>query len=220
MEKVFKSTIMLTTNQCDMTGRWKPSAIMDAMQEAAGRHGELLGFGREALAPLGIVWVLTRLEVVMDSYPRIGETVYLETFPTALRRWFCPRYYVFRNSDGEIIGRAGTLWVLMDWRSRRMASPEGIRHLLPDNSDLPAPLGLPAPVTEVSGTCTPGSYVPVYADLDVNGHVNNTRYIDLCCNALGIETLRQHSMSRFLINFDREILPENHITTELRCLNG
>ena len=37
----------------------------------------MLGFGREALSPMGIVWVVTRLEVVMDRYPLIGETVTL-----------------------------------------------------------------------------------------------------------------------------------------------
>ena len=108
----------------------------------------------------------------------------------------------------------------MDWRSRRMASPDSIKHLLPDNSDLPTPLGLPAPVTEVSGTCTASEYVPVYADLDVNGHVNNTRYMDLCCNALGVDTLREHCISRFLINFDHEIRPEDTVSTELRVLDG
>ena len=32
MERIYKTDILLTTNTCDMTGRWKPSAIMDAMQ--------------------------------------------------------------------------------------------------------------------------------------------------------------------------------------------
>ena len=220
MEKLYKTDILLTTNNCDMAGRWKPSAIMDAMQEAAGRHGELLGFGRKDLAPMGIVWVITRLEVMLDRIPTIGETVRLETFPTAVRRWFFPRYYVFKAQDGEVLGRAATLWVVMDWRTRRMASPDGIKHLLPDNSDLPVPMGLPSPVTDVDGRLTQGEYHPVYSDLDVNGHVNNTRYMDLCCNALGIDLLRERAMTRFMLTFDREIRPEQTVTTELRLLDG
>lgn len=220
MNRIYHTDIHLSAVNCDMTGRWKPSAIMDAMQEAAGAHAEELGFGRKSLEPMGIVWVITRLEVVMDRCPSMGETIHLETFPAAVRRWFFPRYYIFRGQDGQVIGRASTLWVVMDWNTRKMASPDGVKQLMPDNSDIPLPMGLPSPVGLVDGPCTAGIYQPVYSDLDVNGHVNNTRYMDMCCNALGINTLREHAVTRFMVNFDKEILPEQTVTTELRISDG
>ena len=41
----------------------------------------------------------------------MGETVSIETFPMPLRRWFFPRYFVFRDAAGEALGAASTLWV-------------------------------------------------------------------------------------------------------------
>ena len=59
---------------------------------------------------------------------------------------------------------------------------------------------------------------PVYTDLDVNGHVNNTRYMDWCCNALGIDTMKDSCLARFDVNYDVEVRPGQEVRTELRRL--
>ena len=220
MLKTYREDTRILTRDCDLTGQWKPSAILETMQEMAGIHGTLIGVGRNALLQKGVVWVLTRVEVVMDRYPRIGEVVSIETFPMPVRRWFFPRYFIFRDEQGQEIGRAGSLWVLLDVNTRKMAKPDICSALMPDNSDLLAPLGLPATVAEVSGTLETCTHTPVYADLDVNGHVNNTKYMDWCCNALGIETMTAYCLSRFDVNYNLEILPGQEIRCELRRLGN
>lgn len=105
MLKTYKEEMLLRTSQCDLMGQWRPSAILETMQELAGTHSELLGVGRNALIERqGVVWILTRIEVVMDRYPRIGEHIAAETFPMPLKRWFFPRYFTFRDERGEEIG--------------------------------------------------------------------------------------------------------------------
>lgn len=220
MLKTYKEEMYLRTNQCDLTGQWMPSAILESMQEIAGMHSELLGVGRSNLIRQGVVWVLTRVEVVMDRYPKVTDQVSVETFPMPIRRWFFPRYFIFRDAQGTEIGRAGSLWALLNFNTRKMTKPDLIAHLMPDNSDLLAPLGLPATVTEVSGTLETSIRRPVYTDLDVNMHVNNTRYMDWCCNALGIDTMKNCCLARFDVNYDMEIRPGQDIRTELRRLGN
>lgn len=218
MHKTYSETQILRAINCDMTGAWRPSAILEAMQETAGAHSNLLGMSRGSLLQQGVVWIVTRAEVVMDHYPRIGDAVTVETFPMPTRRWFFPRYYVFRGANGQELGCAGTLWALLDVNARRMARPDVVASLLPDNSDLHAPLGLPGTVAEVSGTLETSEFKPVFTDLDVNSHVNNTKYMDWCCNALGIETMTAHELARFDVNYNLEIRPGQQVRTELRRL--
>ena len=113
MYKTYQQEFILRTCDCDFMGQWRPSAIMQTMQELAGMHSELLGCGRNALIEKNVVWVLTRCEIHMDRYPKIGDHITAETFPTVNRRWFFPRYYFFRDERGESLGYAATLWVLM-----------------------------------------------------------------------------------------------------------
>lgn len=218
MLKTYQEELIIRTCSCDMTGHWRPSAILETMQELAGAHSELLGIGRGTLIRQNIVWILTRVEVEMDRYPAIGERITAETFPMPTRRWFFPRYFIFRDEQGNEIGRAGTLWALLDVTTRKMAAPDAAAGYIPDNRDLTAPLGLPATVKELSATVQESRFLPVFTDLDVNGHVNNTRYMDWCCNALGIDTMTEKCLRRFCVNYNMEILPSQEVRAELRRL--
>ena len=214
--KTFRKEQFIRTADCDLMSTWRPSAILETMQETAGEHCLNLGVSRMDLLPMGLVWIITRGEVVMDRYPIIGETITIETSPMPVRRWFFPRYYLFKDAHGEIIGKAGSIWALLDLNSRHMVSPEAVISRMPDNSDLIAPLPFPATVRDVDGTVTEETRFAQYTDLDANCHVNNTKYLDWCCNALGVGTMQENVLSRFLINYNQEIRPGEEIQTALR----
>ena len=219
MLKTYTQEFHIASYQTDLTARIKPSAILEIMQEMAGAHAEMLGVGHNLLGPMNLAWVLTRVEVRMDRYPRSGEMIQVETFPMPNRRVFFPRYFIFRDAEGNQIGCAGTMWVVLDITTRKMASGAEISSRMPDNSDLTAPMGMPATVEEVAADAAETLRIPVYTDLDVNGHVNNTRYLDWCCNALGIDTMCTHEMRCFAVNYNQEILPGQEVRVALRC-NG
>ncbi len=226
MNKTHQETFLLRTFNCDFRGTWRPSAIFEAMQEASGMHSHLLGCGRDALLEMGFVWVLSRLEVKMNKYPGVGDKVTVETFPMSNRRWFFPRYFIFRNEQGEELGCAASLWVLLDLETRKMAPPDKIVHLIPDNRDLSAPMGMPSAVMEVEGETQQYYRTPVYTDLDVNNHVNNARYVDWLCDALGHDLLGKKALHTICINYDAEVRPEQAIELKLNlqgddfCLSG
>lgn len=215
MLKSYQETFTLRTCDCDFTGDWRPGAILTTMQEIAGTHSNLLGCGRDELLKNNTVWVLTRCEIRMDAYPRIGDTVTAETYPTALRRWFFPRYYLFRSQEGKLLGYAATLWVLMDFVERKMLPPGDVAKTLPDNSDFVPPMGLPGTVEMTQGEEKRILRRPVYFDLDVNQHVNNTRYADWACDALGVDAMREYCMDTLRINYEAEILPDQEMELHL-----
>lgn len=216
MQKTFTETFRLQSHQVDFNSRLKPGALLQMMQEMAGGHAEQLGIGHKLLLEKGLVWVLTRIEVQMARYPSFGEHLTIETFPMPNRRWFFPRYFVFRDEAGQQIGCASSMWVLLDVQQRRMCPPEAALPFIPDNSDLTAPMAPPAAVAIADGDPVCLTRLPLYSDLDMNGHVNNTRYLDWCCDALGVDTLKAQELSRFALNFNQEILPGQETMSELR----
>ena len=211
MMKTYTETFTLRTRDCDLKGTWRLSAVLEAMQEAAGTHSMLLGCGREELLKKNIVWVLSRSELHMERYPSAGEKITLHTFPMPNRICFFPRYYIFTDERGEMIGKAGTLWLLMDLETRKMLPPGDIARLIPDNRDLAVPMNLPATVGSLQGEEFVSEYTPVYTDLDVNMHVNNTRYADWLCNALGIGLMSENEPESVIFNYNHEILPGQKI---------
>ena len=215
MEKIYGETLELRSCHCDAGGLWRPSAILEAMQETAAAHSARLGLDRSTLVQMGIVWILSRTKVEMERVPQFGERLIIETYPTQNRHLFFPRSHVFKDMQGGLVGRANSLWVLVDTQTRRITSDPRVLERLPDNRDLAPAVGMPATVHPLEGPSVPGAIEPLYTDLDINGHVNNTKYLDWCCNALGPEAMQNACLSVFEVNYDSEILPGSRIRTEL-----
>ena len=116
-----------------------------------------------------------------------------------------------------MIGKAGSLWLLLDVNTRRMLPPGEVGKLIPENRDISVPMNLPATVGNLQGEEFVSEYRPVYTDLDANGHVNNTRYADWLCNTLGIELMKEYEPACIILNYNHEVLP-GHIITLHRIL--
>ena len=215
MSSVYTENLELRACHCDMCGTWKPSAILETMQETAGVHSRIFGLGREVMDAMNIAWVVSRLTVKFDRVPRINEKIVIETYPTPNRHMFYPRTHIFRDAEGAQIGCANSLWVLMDLTARKLTNSEEVLSRMPDNTGMAMLPGMPATVKPLGGEIAEGEIIPVYSELDMNRHVNNTKYLDWCANALGVDVMAENCITAFDVNYDAEILPGCVIRTEL-----
>ena len=88
-----------------------------------------------------------------------------------------PRYYRIEDKKGNALVEASALWALMDEKTRRVVFPElyGVKiRGVHTGKEIPLPLAPKMPANAETGTFT----VP-YSMIDLNGHMNNTRYFDL-----------------------------------------
>ena len=202
MEPIYRQNLTLNDSCVDRYGRMKPSMVLFCAQEAAGKHSELLGAGFDDLAQKGIFWAVIRQKVRITRLPVSGETITVETWPMPTTRVAYPRSTVAYDENGNECFRAISLWVLMDVNSRAM--------ILPGKSGV-----------EVSGTLlgseltAPGSLVPkalrnsrertvCFTDLDRNGHMNNTRYLDWIDDLLPSFFHEEHPVREFTVCYHSE----------------
>ena len=219
MSSIYTEKFELRACNCDMSGTWKPSSILEIMQETAGAHSRIFGLGRDVMDAMNIAWVVSRLTVKFDRVPRVNEQLTVETYPTPNRHLFFPRTHIFRDGSGAQIGCANSLWLLMDITERKATSSAEVLAHMPDNTGMPIPAGMPATVKALEAEIQKGSIVPAYAEIDMNRHVNNTKYMDWCTNALGIDVMSEYLITAFDVNYDAEILPGTAINTELTRAN-
>lgn len=170
--------------ECGSDGRATLPTICNYLQEAASLHAEALSFSRTDFSSAGenISWVLTRLKVKMNRYPRWNEKVEIVTFPRGGRKIVAWRDFTVRTSDGEILGLATSEWMIIDLATRRIVSiPDAVFEVSDALNE--AVLGLdpftprlrfPAEVAP-DGRC---AFVAQHSAIDLNGHVNNVHYIE------------------------------------------
>ncbi len=214
-QKILEKTIRLRVSECDMNNLWRPGAMMTEMQETAGEHSAAMGCGRNALLEKGLAWVVARMAFRVERYPAWGETVTLRTFHRPHRHRFFPRYFEILDGEGAAIARASSLWLLMDLETRQSVDANRLDRPLTDNSDLAEPMPLPGGIPRLEAAEEIIPRRAEYTDLDANGHVNNTKYVDWLCNTLGVETLSAHPIETLTIHFNSEIRPEQPVELRL-----
>lgn len=195
----------LSYNELDFKGRWKPDNIFLTMQEAAGIHAERLGVGYGALRQKGIGWVLIRTSLKMDKYPDVHTTVTVTTWPEPEKRMLFPRFFMFQDGSGNLLGTASTLWALMDIENRTLVVPAAKGITVQTPTEPPLKLELPGKVRMPEGEISESTICPKYSDLDINNHVNNSKYIDWFTDQIPLELHAQGFLSEISVSYSREI---------------
>jgi len=152
------------------------SSLGNWLQEAAGLSADSLGFGESVLLPLGKTWILTRLVLRIHRLPHAGETLRVHTWPSTLDRFGHRGYEVF-DENGKLIVSGGSAWSVLNIADRSLSPiPEELTRIYPSN---------PRPCDPFACRVIPRAKSEDHAtllrvrrdDLDINGHVNNTRYL-------------------------------------------
>ena len=176
MEAIYTQNFHIMDNCVDRFGRLKLSTLLFNAQEVAGRHFDGLAMTYDQLESKGMFWAIIRQRVAITRLPMSGETIRVETWPMPNTRVAYPRHVAAYDQQGNELFRVLSLWVLMDVNTRAMILPGKSGICLPgttQGNELPAPGSLPAKQLlhhRVRPVC--------FTDLDRNGHMNNTRYMD------------------------------------------
>ena len=195
----------LSYNELDFKGLWKPENIFLTMQEAAGIHAARLGAGYEDLKAKGITWVLIRATLKMDKYPDSKIAVKVTTWPEKVRGLLFPRFFAFQDEKGNLLGTASTIWALMDIEARTLVVPAAKNVSVATPPEGPLKIDAPAKVKMPEGEIVESTVCPKYSDLDINNHVNNSKYIDWFCDQIPLAMHANGTLSEISVSYSREI---------------
>lgn len=176
MELTYRENVTVVAKDATGDNRLKLSALLYYVQQISGSHSALLGADRTAMAEKNLFWVVLRHKIQLHRLPEPGEQLSLCTWPLPATRTAYPRAVTCTDANGEPVFQVMSLWGLMDIDKRTM--------VLPGKSGVEVPGIIRGCEPE-----SPGSLLPVSQentqiwditreDLDENGHVNNTKYMD------------------------------------------
>ena len=177
MSGIYERSLLLGSEHVDCFRRLRTSTLFELLQTASIRHTEELGMGRDKTLDKGLLWVIARQYVLVDRMPVYDERITLRSWPGATVRVLFPRYYEILSERGETLVRSSAVWSLMDAETRTTAFPDeyGVEIAgVETGRELPY-------LTKLQTMETPNHFdfsVP-YSYVDLNGHMNNTRYFDL-----------------------------------------
>ncbi len=161
--------------------------VFKLLQEAAIAHANQYDTGTDAMVARGESWVLKRMAVAIDRYPRYAEPLRVETWSTGIRGSIGNRDFRVYGGDGGTVIRGSSLWIYISVRAKSVVRvPADVAARFPSGAGAPfcpnlQDLAFDEPASSAAET------LPVslrYSDVDANDHVNNTAYFDLLQTAL------------------------------------
>lgn len=186
------------------------------LQESAWRHAEEGGFGWKSLSAKDCFWVLSALKAEIVAYPAWNDTIRVETWSREPGNFTAYRHFEMIAADGTKFLSAASVWLILNKNKRPQKIAE-LRDGFPlsdriavDFTSRKLPKFSAAPVADNRAPKT-----ATYGDTDVNGHVNNTCYLQWVIDAFPLDYIVTHDICEIEINYLKESLPGRRYFTEI-----
>ena len=199
---IYKTDYTVLSSDTDANRRLRLSRLFTMLQEASIAHTTALGMGREKTLDRGLLWIVTLQQAKIWRMPEYDERIRLKSWPGKMMHLLFPRYYRIEDETGNALVEASALWALMDEKTRRVVFPElfGVKiRGVHTGKEIPLPAAPKMPANAQESTFN----VP-YSFVDLNGHMNNTRFYDLAEDCLP-EALRTRALVGVRTEYTREV---------------
>ena len=184
----------VNANDLDVNNIVSASNLLRYMQDAANSQMEEDKPSYIELVKQGYAFVLSRIRV--SSYAPLYSHEHIE-----VQSWACESRGVQYNRcyrilrDGVIVAEAVSVWALVSIADRKPHRVSEFNFAYRQDEmlelDLPPRFRIPedVPLSLV------GEKTIEYADIDLNGHMNNTHYPDILCSYIGADMRGQRVIS-------------------------
>ena len=209
----YTQTFRVKDTDCDLNGYLMPGAFLRMVQQLSTDHCESIGLNQEFYEKNNAIFLMAKMALQWERVPRCGEVITLTTRPENCKRATYKRVTTVQDEQGNALGMTDSRWVLVDPQARRIIRrpPEAFQNL-PFRDDVDYQLDMtierPQEVEQV------GQAAAYYTFCDINGHLNNTRYADIACDALPLEQLRQNPVRRISISYHNEVPAGEHFQVQ------
>ncbi len=201
----------LNSVQVDFKKQIRINSLTHILQEAAGIHAEHLGFGYENMRSKGLVWMLSRMLIRINEYPRWEDDVSITTWPKGLNRLFYMRDYKVTDSSGKELAVATSYWLLINLKSRRPKIYDEHRAVMERMKDHHA---MEEPVENLREAVPDEVFrhKTKYSEFDMNEHVNSNRYAEWIMDTFSPGWHKNNNVRHIQLSYLNEIKFNEEIT--------
>lgn len=194
--KMYKIDLEVDVHDVDYNGVARFSSLMKYIQTAAQSQLTSIGLSYDQMKEKNRAFILSRIKIDFSEPLRAYDKITAVSYPCESHGYRFLRCYGLEK-DGRLIGRAVSVWALIDIESRGLVKVEDFEldiELEEPNDLALTRFRLPSALSEV------GTYTVNYGDTDQNGHMNNTRYPDMYSNFLPMDGRRIRTITINYLN--------------------
>ena len=212
MGLTYQMKMKIPFDMADMNGHIKlPDVVLLSLQ-VSGMQSIELGVGdKTILENYNLVWIIAGYDIEVIRLPRFGEEITIETEALSYNRLFCYRRFTIYDEAGHELINMMAPFVLMDRDSRKVHAVEA-EIVGPYQSEFSKKLLRGPKYQSLENPISQDYHVRFY-DLDMNGHVNNSKYLDWIFEVMGADFLTHYIPKKINLKYVKEVRPGGVITS-------
>ncbi|MEG2014628.1 MAG: thioesterase, partial [Clostridia bacterium] len=174
-----KKTITTSSFQCDFSRNMKISAMQRIFQDVADWHCAKFQLDFDSLREYDLAFLVSRIHIHIYQPPKFGDKLTVSTWHhTEIGAQFIRNSNITRGKT--MLVEASTSWLLYSPALHKICRPNMLPRELPHCSRKVEPkidkFIVPSDIKLRS------THKVEYAEIDMNGHLNNSVYPDIICN--------------------------------------
>lgn len=206
--------------ECDLHGRLLPRTFCLLLQEAASTHAAALGVAVDGLIERGVAWVLAQLRITVNRWPSSGDRLTIETWPEAASGSRTERRFLVTDGNGDVIGEAITIWLVLDLERRRpVRLPDFVAPRLAEVVASSSPTRL-SPIVAFETPQHQRELTVGYSDLDPVRHANNAAFVEWMVECTSGELWETHDPAEVEVHYLAECRLGDAVVSQSAAVDG
>jgi acyl-ACP thioesterase len=178
---------------------------MEYVQEGSTAHTESTTYPMAWFSENMTGWVITNWHAAVYSYPRYGDAIRVETWPTKFKGFLADRSFSVYDKNGAPVLHAISSWIYTDLNRRRPIRPfqemiDGYGATRPSNIEKDYMIPPIAAYDKIDAY----DFIVRRRDIDTNLHVNNVKYLEWAQDGIPDAVFKTADVAEMKTNYKKE----------------
>ncbi len=220
MNNFYEEIKTIRAYDVDFNNRLKINSILNLLQDVASVHADSLQLGYSHLLKHDLAWVLSWIKLEIEHYPSFGDSVIIKTWPKCKYKLYSMRDFIISTEDNRVLVKATTAWLPINIKTKRITDTKNLPQEINYQPDDIA-------INEFPEKIIPGDKKETllfkkfrYTDIDVNKHVNNTRYVEMILDCYSTEHHQNNRIKSIAVSFLSESFYDDEVEICRSVKNG
>lgn len=192
--------------QSDRFGRMRIGDLARQMQMITEKHFDQdAGLSIDELTAQGKSWIISWTDILINRLPKTGEKILMRIWPGKNKAMMYSRKYAFYTMSGEPLLTTASLFLLMDQNTRAVAEPSGQMKTLQPIEIAGEPKHPKMRLSFPAEYKNKAVRVVVPGEIDYNGHLNNSHYLDWAEELLDDSYMEKQEPKEIWVQYTKEL---------------
>ena len=200
----YQGTAVVENADADCHSLLKASALLRYVEQISTMHARHFGMDDKFFEDHGVAFLVGKQALRFSRVPRRGETLTLCSRSEKAFRGSIKRITTLTDEAGQEVAMVDSRWIMSSLEGGHILRQPGwtVEGYWNETVEEELPLLLHKRRDSLTSA---GLVTARYSQCDLHYHINNAFYLDIVCDALPQEIMRDHVVKFASINYHREV---------------